>query len=276
MGRPAFYNPRTLVRRLAIPLLVSAVLAATPTLAAASEDLPSLLVTPAGGGWEAAGSEAMTSEDIVTEYSADVQSEVRGELQDDGFTAGWKRDWQQGGGDTAPQFEARVFTFRQWFGPAAWFASTKGDYEGDPDLKAKYATPGLANGFAADLHHSDGSDDTVVQFHTGTHFFELTLTDNSGPDLATVLATARAISSRAPASQTAADLPDSTLLGIGIAAGIFGLLVVVAAFAGFFIWLARRKRRPAIPATFLSPDGNWWWNGTQWVPAAGQPPRPPL
>jgi hypothetical protein len=265
-----------LVPRLAIPVFLAAVVALTPVLAVASEDLPSLLLAPSGSGWAPSNSEAMTSEDIVTEYDAGVQSEVRGELQDDGFTAGWKRDWLRGGGESAPQFEARVFTFRQWFGPAAWFASTKSDYEGDPDLKTKYATPGLPNAFAADLHHSDGSDDTVVQFHKGTHFFELTLTDNSGPELATVLATAREISGRAPVSQTAADLPDSTLIGLGIGAGIFGLVVVAGAFAGLLIWLVRRNRRPAMPATFLSPDGNWWWNGTQWVPASGQAPRPPL
>lgn len=35
------------------------------------------------------------------------------------------------------------------------------------------------------------------------------------------------------------------------------------------------QTEPAAAAGHLSPDGYWWWNGAEWVPATGAQPQPP-
>jgi hypothetical protein len=55
------------------------------------------------------------------------------------------------------------------------------------------------------------------------------------------------------------------------------LLVLVLAVVLVSLIVARRPRPAPPPASpsGLSPDGNWWWNGTQWVPS-GRTSLPPV
>ena len=59
---------------------------------------------------------------------------------------------------------------------------------------------------------------------------------------------------------------------------VAGCLLVVALAILFVGLIAARRPRPAPPAASpsgLSPDGNWWWDGSQWVPS-GRSSVPPV
>jgi hypothetical protein len=63
-------------------------------------------------------------------------------------------------------------------------------------------------------------------------------------------------------SQSGASAASAGVLGVGAAV----IILVIVVTAVVLILVARRRRVPAGHYATLSPDGNYWWDGTAWQP----------
>jgi hypothetical protein len=194
---------------------------------------------------------------------------VRNQLMSDGFIGGYGRTFHKRSPDAYITEDVKVF-------PDSAHATSNWqwalNYFHDPsDTTNNIDIPAIPTSFGERYLH-DPWHAIDIYFTKGNYEFTVTISANG--QYMTDVATAQAASvyNFAPSHNVLAGAPKSSVGALSthtlVLAGMVGiivLLVVLASVLLLVIYTTRRRPPPAM-RVMLSPDGNYWWDGTTWQP----------
>ena len=272
------------VARISGGIAALALIGASPV--AAATDLSTLLATPPGTDWVDVGPAAdrlvggFSSHDYALFLKAAGSSPgaIETELNLDGFTRGYGLEWEQSG--TQDLLVERVFEFRDSRGAGYWYGTLKNGSEHAKQYTGPITVPAsLPNSFGAVLYASGSGNQYRVEFAKGNLVFVVHM-DSDVNDLSRPAVTqAAAMYETAPAHT---DLPpgagqtvvNDLVRNVEIAAG--ALILFLGLVAAIAVVLVTRRRRQSLGVLAggltMSPDGAYWWDGTQWRDARVEVP----
>ena len=267
-------------------VLAAAILAVAPVAAIAATPSPNLdlnvlraaLAAAPDSAWEESpiGGDDLEGPFDATSYvnagwtDQQTRDDVRGRLAYDRFVGGYGRVFYN------EQLDAFIAEDVKAFPNAAdarsfWTWSRSEFHNEDADA---VATPEIPSSFGDKYTNGDWNA-IDVYFPKGTYVFTVTVGSSVEPLVDIAQSQATAVYDYAPTWNL---LPEAALpvaahmgFGRGILPGLEAVAVVgaIITFAGMAVLLivGLRRRRPQLqPVSTLSPDGNYWWDGTAWQP----------
>jgi hypothetical protein len=265
--------------------LVAVALALAPVAVAASPtptpSLDSVLAPPPSADYAEADA---TSEYVMQgafdahgyslKSSATNQAQVQASLERNGFVGGFGRTWVQR--STQHAIVQAVIAFNGALGAKRWLAAAQLSAKADANYQHPISVPGINNYYGAHLAGNGVFTDSFG-FVKGNDYF-LVISGSAQDDLGNAGAMQAkaqydfAPSYTIPPAQWSESV--ATPRGIDYQLGrLIGDLLLVAFLLSVailvFAVIRRGLRRPAPPtvtatAIQLSPDGNYWWDGTRW------------
>ncbi|HET7419716.1 MAG TPA: hypothetical protein VFL27_05005 [Candidatus Dormibacteraeota bacterium] len=263
---------------LALPLVLAASPGPTPNL----EPLGKILAGAPDAAWVEANPASDTLEGTfgATFYvdanwsDQATRDNVRSQLVADGFIGGYGRTFDRATPDghiieDVKAFPDAAHAMADW----RWDLSTFHDAT-NPAMVV--STPAIPNSFGD--RYLGGADSSWhgidIYFTKANYVFTVTVgsTVDYLPDVA--VAQSNAVYSfapdhnvlPAPGSSVAATTSLTSALPVIAGLAAFFVIVVVVAVTVIIVNGNRRGTAPPSPYAALSPDGNYWWDGTQWQP----------
>ena len=197
------------------------------------------------------------------------RDKIKAELVADGFIGGYGRTFDK----AAP--EAYIIEDVKAFPDAtramANYQWAQAYFHDPSDTANNVATPAIPNSFG-ERYVNDPWHGIDIYFTKANYVYTVSVGGKTDylPDVAT--AQASKVFAQAPSDDIfksnaggtgASSLPAALVVGGGAAFVILAVVVVAVAL----IAATRRRRPPAgAPQAMLSPDGNYWWDGTSWQP----------
>jgi hypothetical protein len=252
---------------------------------AAATDLGTLLANPPGTDWVDVGPAAdrlvgtFSSHDYALFLKAAGSSpgSIETELNLDGFTRGYGLEWEQRG--TQDLLVERVFEFKDSRGAGYWYGALKSGSERAKQYRRPIPVPAsLPSSFGAVLYAPGNGYQYRVEFAKGNLVFVVHMdsdaNDLSHPAVAQATSMYEAAPARTDVPPGAGQAVNDLVRNVEIAAG--ALIVFLALIAGVTVLLVTRWRRQAVGVVAggltMSPDGAYWWDGTQWREASVEVP----
>ena len=209
------------------------------------------------------------------EYTdADIRHSIQERLKYEGFIAGYGRTFYKESVD-AWLIEA-VFAFGSTSDARSFWG-----WEGDGLTRSSHTTrivdtTAIPSSVGADYIYDDVHA-TEIQFARGNDVFNLIIGSSSG--YMTTGAVAQAVQMHTVAPENTVPVGDQREAHPGpvfvrniayVLALVVGIAFALSAVAGAIavVLLVRRSRRQAAPASLLSADGLYWWDGQAWRPTA--------
>ena len=203
-------------------------------------------------------------------------------LQDNGFVAGYGRQWYKPG--TQDTLAESVLVFAKASGATNYLTSGKAfDIQQFPS--ASTFSPGLASDEFGEFGAISGFHFAALGFIVGNAGYGVERFSSGDLTPKDVIGQGKAMAALAPKSipvttQQTQPAPTSRLSRVLDAAPVViaGMLITLGAAAIVALlvlaWqLRRRPARPSLPVGLVrSPDGAYWWYGTFWRPL----PQPPM
>jgi uncharacterized membrane protein len=227
---------------------------------------------------------AFSAQQYASKTSSANQSEVQSSLERNGFVAGYGRTWIQQ--STQHVLIEAVIAFNGGLGAKRWLAAAQLSDKGDPKYQHPISVPGISNYYGAHMAGNGLFTDTFGMVKGNDYFWVITISRQD--DLGNAGATqAKAQFDFAPAQTIPTSMwPESTRVPGGFDSTSFisrltGDLLLIAFILSFIVLLVavirRAFRRPKPPSVIastiqLSPDGNFWWDGTRWKDSSREAP----
>jgi hypothetical protein len=218
---------------------------------------------------------AFNAQEYASKTSATNPSRVQASLERNGFVSGFGRTWVQR--STQHVLIEAVIAFNGALAAKRWLAAAQYSDKGDAKYQHSISVPGISNYYGAHLAGIDSFTDMFGMVKGNDYFWVITISRQD--DLGTTGATqAKLQYDLAPAYSIPPSMwPESARAPGGFNSwqlgGLTGDLILIAFILSFIALLTavirRGLRRPAPPtvtatAIQLSPDGNYWWDGTRW------------
>jgi hypothetical protein len=268
------------------PVTVAASPSPSPVLSSVLAPAPSSDYVEADATSQSVMEGSFTAQQYATKTSAPNQSQVQASLERNGFVAGFGRTWVQR--STQHVLIEAVIAFNGGLGAKRWLAAAQLSDKGDPKYQHPISVPGLNNYYGAHLAGNELFTDTFGIVKGNDYFWVITISrqddlGGAGPTQA------RSVYDFAPGftippqqwPESSAKIPGgfNSSEVFGRLAGDILLVAFLLSFVVLVIAVIRRAtRRPAAPSTLnsttvqLSPDGNYWWDGTRWKDSLREAP----
>lgn len=209
---------------------------------------------------------------VTTEWSdQSTRDDIKNELLADAFLGGYGRTFDKVAAAEYITEDVKAF-------PDATHAMANYkwalNYFHDPnDVANNVSTPAIPNSFGG-RYFSDPWHGIDIYFTKANYVFTVTVGAKSDYQNDLAVAQANAVYNFAPSRDVLHPSPApgasaSTQSTAAIVAGGAAFIVLVVVVAVVLLIVLTRRRRPA-PAqqAMLSPDGQYWWDGTQWQPVS--------
>ena len=201
---------------------------------------------------------------VNTEWSTQSDRDaIKNELVSDGFIGGFGRSFSRTTPDSYIVEDVKAF-------PDAAHAMTnyqwaQGYWHDPSDTANNVSTPSIPSSFGQ--RYTVGAWKAIdIYFAKANYVF--TVSAGAKTDYLTDVAIGQAgkVYDFAPTRDVLlsdnSQSSTSAVLGVGVAV----IILVIVITAVVLILVARRRRVPAGHYATLSPDGNYWWDGTAWQP----------
>lgn len=205
---------------------------------------------------------------VNTEWSNQSDRDaIKNELVTDGFIGGFGRTFSRSTPDSYIVEDVKAFPDAAH--AMANYQWAQGYWHDPSDTANNVSTPSIPSSFG---QRYTAGDWKAIDIYFAKANYVFTVSTGAKTDYLTDVATSQAgkMYDFAPTrdvlqsnnSQSGPSAASAGVLSVG-AAVIFLVIVVTAVV---FIYVARRRRAPAGHYATLSPDGNYWWDGTAWQP----------